>query len=163
MGTTDFLRRLHKEKALQLVEPSEILKDAYIKKSEGFLSSARLLVENGRLEEAVSIAYYSMYYSVLALLYTTGIKCENHTAAAMLLKLVFDEDPEDLVKAKSERIETQYYVDAEITEEEVRHLLLSAEAFDAKMFDTVERMSKVDIEKYREGLKKILAQPGKPK
>jgi len=163
MGTADFLRRLHKEESLQLVEPSESLKDAYHSKSEGFLSSAKLLLDNDRLEEAVSLAYYSMYYSVLALLFRTGIKCENHTAAAMLLKLVFEKDPADLVKAKAERIETQYYIDTELTREEVRHMVLMAETFDGEMFDLVERMTAGDLEKYRSELKNILAKAVKGK
>ena len=161
MSGADFLKQLYKQGTLQLVEPSVTLKDAYHSKSEGFLSSAKLLLDNDRLEEAVSLAYYSMYYSVLALLFRAGIKCENHTAAAMLLKLVFGHDPADLVKAKSERIETQYYIDAELTREDVRQMVLMAETFDGEMFDTVERMTTGDIENYRKALTRILTKPGK--
>jgi uncharacterized protein (UPF0332 family) len=163
MAGADFLRQLNKQGALQLVEPSEPLKDAYQKKSEGFLFSARLLLDNDRLEESVSLAYYSMYYSVVALLFRTGIKCENHTAAAMLLKLVFGQDPADLVKAKAERIETQYYIDADLTREDVKQMVLMAERFDGKIFDMVERMSTGDIERYRGELERILSKPGKKK
>ncbi len=163
MAGADFLRQLNRQGALQLVEPSGSLKDAYQSKSEGFLSSARLLLDNDRLEESVSLAYYSMYYSVLALLFRTGIKCENHTAAAMLLKLVFEKDPADLVKAKAERIETQYYIDAELTREDVKHMVLMVETFDAQMYDMTERMTTGDIEKYRSVLKELLLKPVKRK
>lgn len=52
--------------ALQLVAPSDEIKTACLKKSENFLASARLLLDNERFEESVSMGYYSMYYSVLA-------------------------------------------------------------------------------------------------
>jgi len=42
------------------------------------------------------MAYYSMYYSVLALFFATGIKCENHTAAIILLREIFAIDNGDL-------------------------------------------------------------------
>jgi uncharacterized protein (UPF0332 family) len=37
-----------------------------------------------------------MYYSVLALFFATGIKCENHTAAIILLREIFAIDNGDL-------------------------------------------------------------------
>jgi len=43
-------------------------------------------LKNKKLEEAVSMAYYSMYYSLLALLFRVGIKSENHTASIFLLR-----------------------------------------------------------------------------
>ena len=80
------------------------------KKAESNLISARLLLDNDLFEQSVSMAYYSMYYSVLALFFATGIKCENHTAAIILLKKVFSIDNTDLEHAKTERIDKQYYV-----------------------------------------------------
>jgi hypothetical protein len=80
-----FFKRLHKEGVLQLVVPSDEMKTAYLKKSESHLVSARLLLDNDLFEQSVSMAYYSMYYSVMSLFLATGIKCENHTAAIILL------------------------------------------------------------------------------
>jgi len=151
------LIKLYNERVLQLVDPSEHLKDAYLKKSDGHLSTARLLLENDRLEEAVSIAYYSMYYSVLALFHRTGIKCENHTAAGMILQRVFDIDPADLVRAKKERIDKQYYVDTELTKDDVKALLLTAETFNGVMFDFIERLNNTKVEGYRDKLRELLS------
>ncbi len=95
-----FLKKLHKDAILQLVTPSEEIKSAYLKKSESHLTSARLLLDNDLFEQSVSMAYYSMYYSVLALFFATGIKCENHTAAIILLTKVFALDNTDLEYAK---------------------------------------------------------------
>ena len=79
MRRPGFLKRLHKEAALQLVAPSDEMKSAYLKKSGSTLISARLLLDND-LFRTVCIN------GVLALFFATGIKCENHTAAIILLK-----------------------------------------------------------------------------
>jgi cytochrome c biogenesis protein ResB len=67
-----FLRKLYREGKIQIVEPSAQIQEAYWKKSESYLTSAKILLENKRLEETVSMAYYSMYYMVLALLLVTS-------------------------------------------------------------------------------------------
>ena len=85
----DFLHKLYRQNHLRSVEPSLELKEAYQRKSGSFMISSRILLENNRLEEAVSMAYYSMYYMVIALLFRTGIKCENHSAAAILLEQLY--------------------------------------------------------------------------
>jgi uncharacterized protein (UPF0332 family) len=136
-----FLKKLHKEKALRLVAPSEEIKTAYVKKSESFLASARLLLDNGRYEESVSMAYYSMYYSVLALFFATGIKCENHTAAIMLLDEVFGIDNSAIESAKTERIDKQYYVTSAPVRDEVVALIRAAESFDTELLNVIDRLT----------------------
>lgn len=110
MTKQGFLKKLYNNKDLQLVPPNDVVKVAYLKKSESFLASARLLRDNERFEESVSLTYYSMYYSVLALFFATGIKCENHSAAIILLDEIFGIDNSAMKSAKSERIDKQYYV-----------------------------------------------------
>ena len=146
---TRFLKRLHKEGALQLVAPSEEMKTAYLKKSESHLTSARLLFENDLYEQAVSMAYYSMYYSVMALFFATGIKCENHTAAIILLKDLFAIDNTDLEHAKTERIDKQYYVTTAPVRDDVIALISTAESFNAELLDTIDRLTTDKKEKFR--------------
>lgn len=105
---------------------SEEMKIAYLKKSESHLISARLLLDNDLFEQSVSMAYYSMYYSVLALFFATGIKCENHTAAIILLTRVFALDNTDLEYAKTERIDKQYYVTSAPVRDDVVALIQTA-------------------------------------
>ena len=54
MRRKDILTKLYEKGYLQLVDPSEGLKDAYLEKSESYQYSAGLLFENQRLEETVS-------------------------------------------------------------------------------------------------------------
>jgi len=84
------LNRLKKEGKLALAEPSENIKQSYIRKSESNIISAKILSENDRLEEAVALLYYSMYHMLTALMFKTGIKSENHSASILLLKEIFN-------------------------------------------------------------------------
>ncbi len=123
MKKSDFFSRLQEEGKLQLVPPSEDIMTSYLKKSDSHLISAKLLLENVRLEESVSLTYYSMYYMLLSLFFRAGIKCENHSAAIILLKELFNIDNSLISYAKKERIDKQYYVDFKIMKEEVEELI----------------------------------------
>ena len=81
MRKIQFLSRIYSGGKLKLVDPSPEIKDAYLQRADESLSSAKLLLDVGNLKDAVALAYYSMYHTLLALLFRTGIKCENHTAA----------------------------------------------------------------------------------
>jgi uncharacterized protein (UPF0332 family) len=150
------LKRLYKEKTLQLVSPSTEVTEAYLRKSESYLASARLLLDNERFEESVSMAYYSMYYSVLALFFATGIKCENHTAAIMLLDDIFGIDKSSISTAKTERIDKQYYVESVPVRDDVVALVRSAESFNAVLLDTIDRLTSERIASFRAKLKKMI-------
>lgn len=89
MKRMNFLIKLKKEGKFGFIEPSEDIQKSYLEKSESNLISARILLENDRLEEAVSLAYYSMYHTLVALLFRIGIKCENHSASIILLRKIF--------------------------------------------------------------------------
>lgn len=143
------MRKLHKDAVLQLVAPSGEMKTAYLKKSESHLTSARLLLDNDLFEQSVSMAYYSMYYSVLALFFATGIKCENHTAAIILLKEVFAINNADLEYAKTERVDKQYYVISAPVRDDVVALIRTAESFNAELLDVIDRLTNDKIEKFR--------------
>jgi len=156
MKEADFLTKLKKEGKLLFVEPSEEIKNAYLKKSESFLSSAKILLASEKLEESVSMAYYSMYYITLALFFRVGIKCENHTATIILLEKIFSIDNSKLSFAKKERVDKQYYIDFHITKEEVKDLIKSAEAYNAMLYDFIARLNVEKILEFRKKFKKIL-------
>src|SRR3989338_7630546 len=111
MKRTNFLIKLNKKGIIDIVKPSDEISQSYIMKSESNLISAKILLSNERLEESVSLAYYSMYHLLNALLIKVGIKSENHTASIILLKLLFGIDNKDIYESKKERIDKQYYID----------------------------------------------------
>src|SRR3989344_4288919 len=137
MKKINFLTKLSKENKLGLVEPSELMKESYLRKSESNLVSAKILLENGLLEEAVALTYYSMYHMLTSLLQKVGIKCENHAASILLLKSLFHLENEDISLAKKERVDKQYYTDFHITNQEVIKAIQNAEQFNSKLFDFI--------------------------
>ncbi|HLB69414.1 MAG TPA: HEPN domain-containing protein [Candidatus Methanoperedens sp.] len=149
MKKSDFFSRLQEEGKLQLVPPSEEIMTSYLKKSDSHHISAKLLLENDRLEESVSLAYYSMYYMLLSLFFRVGIKCENHSAGIILLKELFSIDNSLISYAKKERIDKQYYVDFKIMKEEVEELIEAAEIFNSKILDFIEKLNSEKIADFR--------------
>jgi uncharacterized protein (UPF0332 family) len=145
-----FLAKLKKEGKLSLVEPSNEIKQSYIQKSESNLFSAKILVNNNKLEEAVALAYYSMYHFLTALLFKTGIKSENHTASIILLKELFGIENKEISFAKKERLDKQYYVDFKITKDEVLDAINNAEIFNGIMNDFISKITNEQIKKARE-------------
>ena len=107
MKKTNFLSKLIKQGKLEMVEPSEEIKEGYLKKSENYLDSSKILLKNNHFEESISMAYYSMYYILTALLFKTGIKCENHTGSIILSEYLFGIDITEISFAKKERINKQ--------------------------------------------------------
>ena len=150
MKKIGFLSKLKREGKLQLVSPSETIKDSYLKKSESNLASAKILLENGRLEESVSLAYYSMYNMLTAILFQVGIKCENHTASIILLDALFGIDNKSIFSAKEERIDKQYYVDFSVTRKDTVELIETAEDFNKNLFDFSSKMNFQKIKDHRE-------------
>lgn len=149
MKKTNFLAKLFKQETLQLVEPSLEMKDSYLMKSESNLISSKILLQNNRLEESVGLAYYSMYHSITALLFRAGIKCENHAAAIILLRQLFNIDNSEIKLAKTERIDKQYYVSFSITRNEVEDMIKLAEKFNKMLLDFISRINSNDVLNYR--------------
>jgi uncharacterized protein (UPF0332 family) len=152
MKKIDFLSKLRKEGRIEVVETNDTLTDSYMQKSRSYLKSAKILLENKQLEESVSLVYYSMYYMLNALLYKTGIKCENHSAAIILLKELFGLDNSKIRCAKKERIDKQYYVSFSISLEETRDLIRTAEIFNSDLLDYTEKLNTDKISQIRERL-----------
>ncbi|MBU3923438.1 MAG: HEPN domain-containing protein [Nanoarchaeota archaeon] len=156
MDNRKFLRVLFGKKMLKLVEPSEDIYLSYIDKSESNLISSRILFDNGRFEESVSLSYYSMYNALLGLLFRVGIKSENHSGSIVLLKEIFDIDNSDLFFAKKERIDKQYYVDFSVVGKDAKELLDIAVEFKGMMFDFVSRLTNDKVGLYRERFGEIV-------
>ena len=152
----NFLIKLKKEGKLKIVESSEEVKKSYIEKSESNFISAKILLNNNRLEEAVSLAYYSMYNVLIALFFKVGIKSKNHLASIILLKKIFNIDNSEILFAKKERVDKQYYVDFHIIKEDVEDLIKKAEEFNKKLLDFISKLNNNMIKLYREKFKELI-------
>ncbi len=149
---TEFLTKLLKEKKIELVEPSQDICNSYFKKSRSNLESAKILQENQKFEEVISLVYYSMYNLVLALLFRVGIKSENHSGSIILLKDIFRLDTSLIEEAKKERIDKQYYVISELNEISVKKSIGNAEEFNSFLKDFISKLNSNSIKDYRRKL-----------
>ncbi|MCK4429074.1 MAG: HEPN domain-containing protein [Candidatus Aenigmarchaeota archaeon] len=156
MKKTNFLSKLVKQGKLELVESSEIIKSAYLKKSENYLDSAKILLKNNHFEESISMAYYSMYYILTALLFKSGIKCENHTGSIIISEYLFGLDMSEISLAKKERIDKQYYVDFHTTGKDAKKLIKISENFNSKIIDYLSKLNNKDIKEARKKLLQLV-------
>lgn len=155
MKKPNFLGKLKAEGKLKLVEPSEEICNSYIEKANNCLKSAKILLQNNLYENSVAMSYYAMYNSLTALLFKTGIKCENHAGSIILLKKLFREL--ELFKiisfAKEERIDKQYYVTSEenfvLTKESAKDMIEKAEYFLVKMKLIISELKNENIDNIR--------------
>ena len=161
MKKPSFLDKLKDEGKLELVEPSEEICASYMEKANDCLKSAKLLLENDLFENSISMSYYAMYDSLTALLFRTGIKCENHSASILLLKKLFGRnDLYEIVSfAKEERIDKQYYVTSgqnfTLTKESAHDMASKAENFLVQMKLFVTNLENEQIGQVRENFKAV--------
>ncbi len=158
MKSIIFLNKIKKEGKLELIDPSEEITDSYIKKAESHFESAKILFASEKFEESVSMAYYGMYHSLLALLFKCGIKSENHTASIILLKELFNEYKlaKEIEFGKKERIDKQYYVDFELTKLDCKEMISKTENFILEIKMIIKNLNNEKISILRNKLEDIL-------
>ncbi len=155
MKISNFLRKIKKQKQLEIVKPSEEIMQSYLENSKSYISSAKMLFKVGKLKEPTQLVYFSIYYSLLGLLFKIGIKSENHLASAILLKEIFDIDNSFILDFRKRRIET-YYPDFEIEKKALKKLIQDAEEFNEVLFDFISKITKENIKIYQNKLKDVL-------
>ena len=107
---------LNQKKGIELVEPSDNLRDAYIIKAEEALETLRTSKSR---DWQLTTAYYTIYHGIYSLLMKIGVKCEIHSCTIEFTKRFLKDhfSPEDFMlidKAFSARIDSQYYVNREV-------------------------------------------------
>lgn len=114
-----------KKEGLSLIEPNSNLAEAYIKKAEEALESMRV---NTIKDWKISTAYYTIYFSLYALLTKIGIKCEIHSCtiefAKQFLREYFDDEDFDFIEdSLKARIDSQYYVDRTVPDSQCNKMI----------------------------------------
>lgn len=161
MKKQNFLDKLKSEETLKLVDPSEEISKSFLIKSEKCIIVSKLAFNEGIYENAVSEAYYSIYNTVTALFYKCGIKCENHSAAVILIQKLFK--LEQMYKIfsdfKKDRIDNQYYVPiagAEpITKEQCSISIKTAQKLNVELRAHMERLTLEDIKNIRKEFEEL--------
>ena len=158
MKKIQFLIKLKEEGKLELVEPSDNLKESYLSKSESHFEAAKLLLNAKKVEESVSMSYYAMYHCLLALLFRCGIKSENHTGSIILLKELFGEFKlwKEISFGKKERVDKQYYVDFRVNEKDCEDMLGKAEDFVVNIKRIIKDLNEEKVNNIRKELEDVL-------
>jgi uncharacterized protein (UPF0332 family) len=143
-----------KKKLIQIIEPSENLKESYLKMSERFFESADLLLKNKFYESSTTDFYYSAYNSLLATLFYCGIKSENHNVSIGILKDILDKKElfEIISEIKEERIDKQYYHETPATKEKITEIKKLAREFNLQMRIFLNSLNKEKIKEIRKKL-----------
>jgi uncharacterized protein (UPF0332 family) len=117
------------------MEKLELVK-LQLEKAEERLEAAKYLLEGEYYEDAVSRAYYSMYYATRAILTLKNIEPKTHEGllSKFGLHVIRESDVEEyygkaLKFAKEEREKSDYDAAVEISEEEAELLIDDAEKF----------------------------------
>jgi len=148
MKNARFLIKLKKEGKINLIAPSEEVKESYLKDSESYFISSKMLFKEIRLKESTQLIYFSVYYSILALLFRTGIKSENHLASIILLKEIFSLDNSFVLILQKKRVGT-YYPDFNLQKQEFVQLIQKAEDFNINLLDFISKLTNEEIKSYR--------------
>ena len=104
-------------------------------------------------------AYYVRYFALYALLMKIGIKSEIHDCTINVAKLLFKNlilNPNlvnDITKAKQTRIDTQYYVEKEPNQTEIKNNVEAARKFVLEIEQTIENITPEQINSIRTQLK----------
>ncbi len=144
---------LKAKNGIELVEPNDNLSKVYLKKSEDALKAAAAL--DGNKDWEISSSYYAMYFALYAILMKIGVKCEIHSCTIefmdRFLSDYFDAEDRKLLKDSMRmRIDAQYYVDRNISEDESRKMISEAPQFMIQCREVLFRMRNDDIEDIRE-------------
>ena len=149
-----------KREGLSLIEPNSNLAEAYIKKAEEALGSIRVNIIK---DWKISTSYYTLYFSLYSVLTKIGIKCEIHSctiafAKRFLREFLSEEDldfTEDSLKA---RIDSQYYIDRTVTDEQYNKMVKNAPEFLVKCKSILLKINEKKINEIRMGFKKALTE-----
>ena len=147
-----------KREGLSLIEPNSNLAEAYIKKAEESLESIRVNVIK---DWKISTAYYTLYFSLYSVLIKIGIKCEIHSCtiafAKRFLREFFSEEDldftEDSLKA---RIDSQYYIDRTVPDEQYNKMVKNAPEFLVKCKSILIKLNEKKINEVRKEFQKVL-------
>ncbi|MBI2547769.1 hypothetical protein HYW21_00295 [Candidatus Woesearchaeota archaeon] len=148
-----------KKEGLRLIEPNANLAEAYIQKAEEALASMRVNVIK---DWKISTAYYTLYFSLYSILMKIGIKCEIHSCtiefAKRFLREYFTEDElEFTVDSLKARIDSQYYIDRTVPDEQYHKMITDAPEFLVKCKSILIKLNEKRINEVRKEFQKVLS------
>ncbi len=147
---------LKKYNGIQIIEENENLKEAYLIKAKQSFESMQNEISN---EWKISKAYYTLYYSVYAILMKIGIKCEIHSCTIEFLKLFLIkkfnfEDIKLLENSFELRNKVQYYICNDLDLKDYEKLFDKIFQFYVKCKEIANNLTQKEIIEIKNNLKK---------
>ena len=138
---------------IELIETNPNLSQEYIEKAENALRAVNAL--EGNKEWQISSAYYAMYFSLYAILMKLGIKCEIHTCTIEIMKKILikyfsNEEINLLQKSLTARIDSQYYTDRDVKEEQRINMVENASKFHLKCKEIAIKLTSKEVQAMRD-------------
>jgi uncharacterized protein (UPF0332 family) len=149
-----------KKDGIQLIETNDNLAKGYVEMAEAAIGTMNR-ERNLNMQFAISACYYSMYYSLYAILMKIGIKCEIHTCTLEFMKRLLTnfyskEDFKIISKAFDVRNTSQYYVDKIISKEDIDFIMSRASYFLSKSKEILSKINEKDTKEIREEIEKLI-------
>ena len=146
---------LNQKKGIELIEPSDNLRNAYLIKAEEALE---VLGATKIKDWKLTTAYYTLYHGMYSLLMKMGVKCEIHTCTIEFVRIFLrkhftTEDFELIDKAFTARNDSQYYVNREVPDENYQLIMKKTPAFLVKCKNTI--LEQKEVNEIRENIKAI--------
>lgn len=146
---------MQQKKGIELVEPSNNLRDAYLIKAEDALDT---LKTSKSRDWQLTTAYYTIYNGLYSLLMKIGVKCEIHSCTIEFTKRFLkdhfsSQDFELIDKAFSARIDAQYYVNRQVPDQNYDLIMKKTPAFLVKCKNIV--IDEKEIIEIRAGISSV--------
>jgi len=150
-----------KKEGIRLIELNENLAKGYISMAEAAIGTMNR-EKRFNMQFAISACYYSMYYSLYAVLMKLGIKCEIHACTLEFIKQILpafysDEDIKIIYRAFNVRNTSQYYVDRIVAREDIDFIISNAPYFLGKSKEILAKINEKDINKIRSEIEELFA------
>ncbi|MBN2881292.1 hypothetical protein JXM83_04545 [Candidatus Woesearchaeota archaeon] len=145
---------LDKKEGFHSIEPNLNLSAAYLKKAEEALESMRI---NTIKDWKISTAYYTTYFSLYSILMKIGIKCEIHSCTIEFAKIFlidfFEKEELDFIEdSMKARIDSQYYVDRTVPDEQFEKIIQKTPYFFIKCKSILIKLNENKIKEIRNKL-----------
>ncbi len=147
-----------KKEGLRLIESNSNLSKAYFKKAEEALESMRVNIVK---DWQISTAYYAIYFALYSLLMKIGIKCEMHSCTIEFVKRFLKEyfskgDVDFIQDSLKARIDSQYYIDRAVPDEQYNKMLVKSPEFLVKCKSVLIKLNEKKITEIRAEFQEIM-------
>jgi uncharacterized protein (UPF0332 family) len=141
------------KKGMKIIEPNEEIGKGYLQMGKDALGTMKR--ERGKNTiSSISAGYYSMYYSLYAIMQKIGVKCEIHSCSIEFMKKFLEnfysqKDIELIETAFAVRNLLQYYVGKNVNKDELKIVWSNAYDFFVVSRDIFAKINEGDIKEIR--------------